>query len=201
GKLFLVACSQEHGNELWTSDGTEGGTRLVKDVLPGPGIPTDPTSFPRSVCLDSPRPDLLTPLNGIVYFFHDLPESGRELWRSDGTVEGTYLVKDTHAGPDPPFSPSPGAGAPAPRTAVVKGTLFFESRGELWKTDGTAEGTVRVASGVGFPYLLTASRDFAFFAGTGGLWRSDGTAAGTILLKPLTFALSVRFDNRLSDMR
>jgi ELWxxDGT repeat protein len=203
GRLFFVACDEDHGHELWTSDGTEAGTVLVKDVVPGTGLAHPPTDG-QSVCLNYRlRPYALMAMNGIAYFFHTLPESGREPWRSDGTQQGTYLLRDTHPGPDPPFLPNQGTSDdpnPLSRMAVVKGTLFFESRGELWKSDGTAEGTVRVAGDV-FALLLTASRDFAFFAGRGGLWRSDGTNAGTMLLKELTFGTSLRFDNWLSDMR
>ena len=201
GRLFFVGCDEETGNELWTSDGSEAGTRMVKDIIPGPGIPPNPAGSPRSACRDSPSPSMLTAMNGIVYFFVTLPELGREVWRSDGTAEGTYLVKDAHPGPDPATFPSMGDVAPPQRMAVVKDQLFFPSRSELWKTDGTAAGTVPVATGTGTPWLLTASRDYAFFAGTGGLWRTDGTQVGTMLLKPLHFGLSARFDGRLSDMQ
>jgi ELWxxDGT repeat protein len=35
GKLFFTAGDGVHGRELWTSDGTEAGTVLVKDIKPG----------------------------------------------------------------------------------------------------------------------------------------------------------------------
>jgi len=170
----------------------------VKDILPGTGITSPP--FQPSVCLDGPSgPELLTAMNGILYFMDDVTEFGRELWRSDGTVEGTFMVKDTVPGPNPPTAPTPGTGPAPPRTAVTKNVLFFPNYGDLWRTDGTAEGTVTVTDH--FPWLLTGSRDFVFFASGDGLWRSDGTQAGTLFLKPLSFALTIRFDNRLSDMR
>src|SRR5687768_7813615 len=34
--LYFPARTAEHGVELWRSDGTVAGTRLVKDLLPGP---------------------------------------------------------------------------------------------------------------------------------------------------------------------
>ena len=36
GTLFFTADDGIHGRELWTSDGTEEGTVLVKDIDPGP---------------------------------------------------------------------------------------------------------------------------------------------------------------------
>ena len=35
GTLFFAADSPDHGRELWKSDGTTGGTVLVKDIKPG----------------------------------------------------------------------------------------------------------------------------------------------------------------------
>ena len=35
GKLFFVAQNTTTGQELWTSDGTASGTKLVKDIYPG----------------------------------------------------------------------------------------------------------------------------------------------------------------------
>jgi ELWxxDGT repeat protein len=67
--------------------------------------------------------------------------------------------------------------------AAVGGTLFFgasdgTSNG-LWRTDGTAAGTVRLAELA--PSQLTAVNGTLFFTtDTGGLWKSDGTAAGTV---------------------
>ncbi|MBI3447308.1 MAG: hypothetical protein HY049_00090 [Acidobacteria bacterium] len=37
GILFFTATDgPAHGFELWTSDSTTGGTRMVKDIAPGP---------------------------------------------------------------------------------------------------------------------------------------------------------------------
>jgi len=37
GTLYFTAYQLETGVELWKSDGTAGGTVLVKDICPGPG--------------------------------------------------------------------------------------------------------------------------------------------------------------------
>ncbi|MEB3831575.1 ELWxxDGT repeat protein, partial [Phormidium sp. CCY1219] len=64
---------------------------------------------------------------------------------------------------------------------------------ELWKSDGTAAGTVlvkdiRSGSGSSNPSNLTNINGTLYFGaddGTNGfeLWKSDGTAAGTVLVK------------------
>ena len=71
---------------------------------------------------------------------------------------------------------------------------------ELWKTDGTAEGTVMVSDilpgTVGsFPNYLTAVNNLVFFIGFDDvngyeIWRSDGTEAGTFLTKDLSPGLN-----------
>jgi ELWxxDGT repeat protein len=81
GTLFFSAEDGVNGRELWTSDGTEAGTVLVKDIVPG-GAGT--------------YPDLFTDINGTLFFTVDDGVHGRELWTSDGTEAGTVLVKDIH---------------------------------------------------------------------------------------------------------
>ena len=96
---------------------------------------------------------------------------------------------------------NPGAGdsSPAALAAIGSTVYFIASDGtqgsELWKTDGTAVGTVLVkdiypgALGSS-PGNLTAVGSALYFTannGTSGseLWKSDGTAAGTVLVKDI----------------
>ena len=81
----------------------------------------------------------------------------------------------------------------------VGNTLFFTAHDgyhgyELWKSDGTAPGTVMVkdiASGQGSsPTQLTAVGNTLFFTAFDGihgyeLWKSDGTASGTVMVKDI----------------
>jgi len=74
-------------------------------------------------------------------------EHGLELWRTDGTPEGTALLKDVWPGSDSGLRQET-----APEVFVLEdqGLVLFaasdgESGEELWQTDGTPEGTVRVA--------------------------------------------------------
>jgi ELWxxDGT repeat protein len=72
-----------HGVELWISDGTEAGTRLVKDIWPG-----TTTSNPYG----------LTAMNGSLFFSADDGVHGVELWKSDGTDTGGSCDPGTNAG-------------------------------------------------------------------------------------------------------
>jgi ELWxxDGT repeat protein len=132
----------------------------------------------------------LTNVGGILYF-SAAGSGGRELWKSDGTEDGTVRVKNIRPGPD---------GSDPHRLTNVGGTLFFAaddgtSGRELWKSDGTALGTTRVkdirAGGASSdPRSLLSFGGIVYFGahdGTHGreLWKSDGTAAGTRLVKDL----------------
>lgn len=73
---------------------------------------------------------------------------------------------------------------------VIYGALDDDFNEELWKTDGTAAGTVEITPGLNAnqgginPAFLTLLGKHLFFEGTNangkfGLWETDGTAKGT----------------------
>jgi ELWxxDGT repeat protein len=126
GTLFFNANDGTHGTELWKSDGTDDGTVMVKDIVPGSGDPN----------LSS-----LTNANGTLFFMANDNTHGYELWKSDGTDGGTVMVKDINPG---------SSGSYPQHFGVVNGTPFFYATdgthgGELWTSDGTDAGTVMVA--------------------------------------------------------
>jgi len=158
GTLFFTADDGAHGRELWKSDGTAAGTRMVKDINPGRA-----GGFPEAWMGN------LVNVNGTLLFAADDGAHGLELWKSDGTEEGTVMVKDINPGPAssvewkrPGDTAPPGLGKPrhpgstvqrqglaAETMAVVNGTLFFVADDgvhgyEVWKSDGTPAGTVLV---------------------------------------------------------
>ena len=116
---------------------------------------------------------------------------GVELWRSDGTAAGTYLVADIW----------PGMTGSSPTNLVaVYGEVFFSANDgahgrELWASDGTAGGTYMVSDVAPGPYgsnpeYLTEVNGLLFFAANDGvsgteLWCSDGSAAGTRLVSDI----------------
>ena len=81
--LYFTASTDLLGRELWQSDGTAAGTKMLSDINVGSG---------------SSSPDDLTNINGVLYFSADDGVNGRELWQSDGSVTGTKIVKDIFAG-------------------------------------------------------------------------------------------------------
>jgi len=140
-----------------------------------------------------------TTWNGAVYFPADDGVHGVELWRTDGTAAGTVMVKDINPSGDMlPFTMAWTVGAP--RFEAYNGSLYFSADDgvhglELWRTDGTAAGTVMVRdinpSGASRPREMKVMAGTLFFIaddGTHGLelWKSDGTTAGTVMVKAIT---------------
>src|SRR5262249_37327800 len=74
----------------------------------------------------------------------------------------------------------------------VNGTLFFTANNfgnsaQLWKSDGTAAGTVQVSNAVQNVRFLTNVNGTLFFTADDGThgegpWKGDGRAAGTVLV-------------------
>ena len=142
------------------------------------GMPASP--LPR-------EPQSLTQVGDRLFFVANDPEHGWEVWTSDGTREGTHIVKDIN-----PVSDT-GYGYRQPMLMRAwRGELYFswfnESSGvELWKTDGTKKGTVLVKDhrpGALRPEWLTAMGGALYFlkGDSGELWKSDGTADGTVMV-------------------
>lgn len=172
------------GTELYRTDGTAGGTRLVRDIVPGVG-----NSFPAS----------LTTIHGLLYFRAQTPEYGGELWRSDGTEEGTTMVKDA----------VPGALGTYPQGLTAFGDQLIyagvtpATGYELWRSDGTVEGTQLVkdiysgteSSMISLPIEFFPFEDTLFFRANDGihgaeLWYTDGTITGTAMLKDIRAGLA-----------
>lgn len=125
GTLYFRANDAQHGVELWKSDGTTGGTVLVKDLLPGEG---------------SSSPFNFTSVDDTLYFLASDAANHPQLWRSDGTEAGTTLVRDL----------SELSAVTQGEEAVVIGSTVYviahdlEDHSALIKSDGTAQGTVLV---------------------------------------------------------
>jgi ELWxxDGT repeat protein len=188
GALMFTACTSTTGCELWKSDGTPSGTAMIKDINPGSTSAVRGPGF---------APDL-TAVNGTLFFVANDGPSGPELWKTDGTVAGTVLVKDITPG-----NPGSGTFDEPIRLTSVNGTLFFAANDlttgtELWKSDGTTAGTVLVADlshgAVGSdPQGLVDLDGILLFTVSGSaIWRSDGTATGTQQVAPIGFHTQCR---------
>ncbi len=177
--LLFTAETADEGIELWRTDGTEEGTLIVKDANPGTG---------NGVYKDgSYSGNLFKIWNDVLYYTGADTDSNYELWRTDGTEEGTYLVKNI--GYDAPTS-SFFTGSFPGEYAELNDELIFTSHDGLWKTDGTEEGTVLIKDEdpndiFGFdPAALTAMGDFVIMIHNGELWRSEGTDDTTVPYAP-----------------
>jgi ELWxxDGT repeat protein len=184
-RAYFVVDDGVHGEELWSSDGTDGGTFLLRDINPG-----------------SPGSGLhnLTVAGALVFFSANDGTHGFELWRTDGTPQGTVLVKDI----------APGGDSSMPTDfAVINNVLYFAATHpatgrELWRSDGSQVNTTLIAdlfrgSAGSEPLELTAVGNTVFFSAaapqpTHGhrninigreLWKTNGTAAGTSLVKDI----------------
>jgi ELWxxDGT repeat protein/VCBS repeat-containing protein len=164
--LYFTANNGSSGTELWRSDGTAGGTALVTDL----NVTPDSRS--------SASPSNLTVVNNTLFFSATNGLNGIELWSLDLTQPDATptLVRDIRSGGD---------SSPA-NLVNFNGTLYFRANDGtglgLWRSDGTAAGTTRVA-GITQPGNLTVVGNNLFFrAGTGGeLWRTDGPTPTRII--------------------
>lgn len=192
GKLFFAAQDGTSGNELWVTDGTAAGTTLVMDISPG-------TS---NAAPNSSNPANLTNVNNTLFFSADDGTDGTELWKSDGTAAGTVLVKDIFPGATTSTGASVANSSLPQLLTAVNNELFFVANDgttgqELWKSDGTSNGTVLVkdlqpgtTGKLGYYGDLVNLNGTLLFSGNDGasgkeLWKSDGTAAGTVLVKDI----------------
>jgi MYXO-CTERM domain-containing protein len=174
GRLFFEAGDplSSFGSGLYVSDGTAEGTlRLIDAERIGPEDWDCAAVGARLFC------SLQT----------ENAAGTRELFVTDGTIDGTELV-----------APATLASLPQGLTAVGDSVFFWASDDahglELWKSDGTEAGTVLVKDcapgeensigSTGFLGLYTAyDGGFLFSASNGDgsfMWKSDGTEAGTV---------------------
>jgi ELWxxDGT repeat protein len=129
-------------------------------------------------------------LKGRLLFSNLQPETGTELWIRDTTNAPAQLLKDLWPGPQP-SNPN----------FLITGqnyTYFIagnDSQNNLWRTDGTADGTVELTTGYN-PWIngvintsVQAIGDRLFFVARESnkpqLWTSDGTPSGTYMVREL----------------
>jgi len=140
---------------------------------------------------ESSLPTSFLSIGSTTYFSAVSNIHGKELWKTDGTTEGTLLVKDTN----------PGAGYGMVATLANLGglLLFIADDGhhgrEIWRSDGTEAGTFMIkeitpGNAPGSFSSGAVMNGFFYFAADDGvygteLWKTDGTEQGTTIVKDL----------------
>lgn len=165
GNLAYLAWSDTNAYELWRTDGNARGTRKIANVIADDGIAVGNTFF-------------------FIGWNQTPPIYANALWKSDGTPEGTMMVKD--------IAPSSTA-SPTGLTAHGGELWLFASDDlgtyGLWRSDGSEDGTqlikpfgANVAAvaeeKVGDTLFFVLNNDVKHYE----LWISDGTKDGTKMI-------------------
>ena len=177
-----------NGTELWYSDGTAKGTKLLKDIVPGLGSsgPRQGTVFGTGA---SAKVAFLTqPASWVAADAANPPEL--DLWVTDGTAAGTVRIFES-AFPDVPGDTSLRAGTT--NGVFLEDAGYSEDGPELFFSDGTTAGTHSLNPLVGEVRKFEDPKNFItsgawcyFIANQKEIWRSDGTTAGTTKVATFT---------------
>ncbi|MBI2213689.1 MAG: hypothetical protein HYU52_08580 [Acidobacteria bacterium] len=208
--LLIRATDRKSGNEPWFTDGTAVGTRLVRNVAKDLNRSSRPRNIAvrgetlfffaddaeglalctfserdgsrRVVSVNRPYGTQDGVVSGDLYYFSQGVLPRVELWRSDGTAEGTFklrgLTESRYFDQLVPF----------------RGGLLFSADDpehglEPWFTDGTVAGTRMIADlapgssgSMGYAEMFAASDRYAYLFAANAIWRTDLTQDGTIKL-------------------
>lgn len=155
GYLYFRASDGTHGEELWISDGSAGGTQMLADVQPG---------------AEGSEPTWLTPVGGQLFFVADDGTYGRELHVAD--ADGAQLVAD--------ITQDDSLG-PLQLAAVGTTCCFVADDGihgyELWESRGSAASTRLVFDAK--PGSTSGSVFSSQIGGEAGVWHG-AVASGTL---------------------
>jgi ELWxxDGT repeat protein len=175
GRAYFEAEDAGHGREVWVTDGTDAGTKLFADLVPG---------------ANSSYPWVFTVAGQNVYFLANIDSDyySNALLVTNGIAAPRRVGADQHVGVSSSFALLQGVGD----------KLYFAGIDELsgsepWVTDGTDAGTKMIANIArdkapsSFPAGLTAAGNLLYFwAAENGndrtFWRTDGTSSGTFEL-------------------
>ena len=167
GKVFFSAYNNVTGRELWVSNSVADSATEIKNVNT---TSTDGTYINYPVKLN----------NKTLLFVASTPELGAELWKSNGDMTATTLIKDI----------IPGEGSSAPHIYEAKnGKAYFSAYDpatdaeSVFVTDGTSDGTKRLAVVNSYIYgIHAADNGTVFYQASSGslysqqeLWRTDST--------------------------
>ena len=119
--VFFSAPVSPGKPQVWASDGTPGGTYVVKTINP------DGAAWPYA----------LESVGDWLFFSAEQDDNGYAAWRTDGTEAGTVMLS--------PEQCEYGAEVWAKVGDTVYYVMFNDEDHSLWKTDGTAQHTTKIA--------------------------------------------------------
>ncbi|MFP4415874.1 MAG: PKD domain-containing protein [Chitinispirillaceae bacterium] len=190
-RVYFPVFMRPYGVELYSTDGTEEGTNFLGDHCEN-ASPYYLESYD----------DVFAPIyaaleDKIIYVWGEGGEYGSELFVSDGTSEGTHMITDLHPG-------EAEIELEHHEIATYNGHVYFRAHSELWRTDGTEEGTQEFFSlpqqqGCDPWNLVPASDGYLYFFAVvtenvtectpegclpaqqyrAAIFRTDGTTSGT----------------------
>lgn len=177
-KSYFISPNESNVNKLWVSDGTSFGTKEA--------YPNSATMPSFSVTSTTETRNLMIGLNNKVIFKAQNASLGEELWISDGTAAGTFMLKDINSG---------ASGSNIQNFVKLGNKVVFVAddgihHQELWITDGTTSGTNLIKDlGTDFSVFspfddwkvinnkLYFGRKYSLIWPE--LWVTDGTSSGT----------------------
>lgn len=160
-KMFFTSYVN-NSHDLWVTDGTEAGTKIVKKInLNGDSKVMHPFVF-----------------NNEIYFLANDGSTGIELWKSNGTENGTVQVFDFFIGSTSGINLKP---------IVYNNNIYFIGQQStnmkgLWKYDGTQTQLVKNFDNINYfdPVIIQNKMIFCINTTSGfQLWSCDGTTTGT----------------------
>ncbi len=176
GKMYFSARNAYNMDELWSTDGTQQGTSMVKDINPNGSAGIG---------------NIVKVGNRILFMAADNNNNDYDLWSSDGTEGGTEKVLELGQNSNIALNPE--------NISAMGNRLLFCTSRSLLVTDGTAGGTDSLLSisayvQQGFGYCELNNKVYFILPNSNGkqeLWRTDGTGGGTELALNLSDADSV----------
>jgi ELWxxDGT repeat protein len=178
GYTYFAANNGVNGTELWRTDGTENGTTLFKEFMPGIESGIGLASF----FVDT----------NVLYFLA-IDNGDLNLFKTDGTDSGTIKIKQFTS-----FQAF---------HDVISNELIFSAQNQLWKTDGTESGTVKLKDFpvFGGTRFVKSDNEIFFVAEESSsigkeLWKTDGTTTGTVLVKDIRLGANDSYPNNFTNL-
>ncbi len=187
--IFFSADDGKHGRELWFSDGTEGGTHLVRDLAFGSASSIE--SVPTDSFASESGATMVTLPNGLLVFAASEVPGNEELWASFGGTHpfDTFGLRV--------INPGPVGSQPRQLTRVGEDIVFVAEDGnhgrELWGIhflNARLLADINPGPTSSVPQHLTGFGGLVFFSADDGVngrepWVTDGSPEGTRRLADL----------------